>query len=46
MVFDIGEGREWKVGKRKSRSLLLEDGIGREGKQEGRGREERERKGG
>ena len=50
MVFDIGnvhvKGREWKVGKRRSRGLLLKDGIGRGGKQEGRGREEREKKGG
>jgi len=33
MVFDIGilhvKGREWKVGKRRSRGLLLKDGIGR-----------------
>jgi len=28
-----------------SRGLLLQDGIGREGKREGRGREEREMKG-
>ena len=43
MVFDIGnlhvKGREWKVGKGRSRSLLLKDGIGRGGKREGRGRE-------
>jgi len=49
MVFDIGnlhvKGREWKVGKGRSRSLLLKDGIGRGGKREGRGREEREKKG-
>jgi len=34
--------REWKVGKRRSRGLLLKDAIGRGGKREGRGREERE----
>jgi len=49
MVFDIGDlhvkGRECKVGKRRSRGLLLNDGIGREGKREGRGREERDKKG-
>ena len=48
MVSDIGnlhvKGREWKVGNWRSRSLLLEDGIGRGGKREGRGREEREKK--
>jgi len=48
MVFDIGDlhvkGREWKVGKGRSRGLLLKDGIGRGGKREGRGREEREKK--
>jgi len=48
MVFDIDnlhmKGREWKVGKGRSRSLLLKDRIGR-GKREGRGREEREKKG-
>jgi len=32
------------VGKRRSRGLLLKEGIGREGKREGRGREEREKK--
>jgi len=40
MVFDIGDlhlkGREWKVGKGKSRGLLLQDGIGRGWKREGR----------
>jgi len=40
MVFDIGDlhvkGREWKVGKRRSRGLLLKNGIGRGGKREGR----------
>ena len=44
MVFYIGDlhakGREWKVGKLRSRGLLLKDGIGRGGKREGRGREE------
>jgi len=49
MVFDIGDlhvkGREWKVGKWRSRGLLLKEGIGRGGKGEGRGREEREKKG-
>jgi len=49
MVFDIGNSHmkegEWKVGKRRSRGLLLEHGIGRGGKREGRGREEREKKG-
>jgi len=33
------------IGKRRSRSLLLKDWIGRGGKREGRGREEREKKG-
>ena len=50
MVFNIGDlhvkGREWNVGKGRSRGLLLKDGIGRGGKREERGREERERKGG
>jgi len=46
MVCDIGnlhvKGREWKVGeKRRRRGLLLKDEIGRGGKREGRGREER-----
>jgi len=40
VVFDIGnvhvQGREWKVGKGRSRGLLLKDGIGRGGKREGR----------
>ena len=49
MVFDIGnlhvKGREWKVGKGRNSGLLLKDGIGRGGKQEGRGREVREKKG-
>jgi len=49
MVFDIGDlhvkRREWKVGKGRTRGLLLKDGIGRGGKREGRGREEREKKG-
>jgi len=48
MVFDIGnfhvKRREWKVGKGRSRGLLLKDGIGRGGKRVGRGREEREKK--
>jgi len=34
------------VGKRRNRGLLLKEGIGMEGKREGRGREEREKKGG
>jgi len=49
MVFDIGylhvKVREWKVGEGRSRGLLLKDGIVRGGKREGRGREEREKKG-
>jgi len=49
VVFDIGnlhvKGREWKAGKGRSRGLLLKHGIGRGGKREGRGREEREKKG-
>jgi len=49
MVFDIGnlhvKGREWKVGKRRSRGLLVKDRIGRGGKREGRGKEDREKKG-
>ena len=49
IVFDIGnlhvKRREWKVGNGRSRGLLLKHGIGREGKREGRGREEREKKG-
>ena len=39
------KGREWTVGKGRSRGLLLKDGIGRGGKLEGRGREERKKKG-
>jgi len=49
MVFNIGDlhvkGREWNVGKGRSRGLLLKDGIGRGGKRKGRGRAEREKKG-
>jgi len=49
MVFDIGnlhvKGREWKIWKGRSRGLLIKDGIGRGWKHEGRGREEREKKG-
>jgi len=49
MIFDIGDlhvkGREWKVGKRRSRGLLLKDGIVRGGKREGRGRRRGRRKG-
>jgi len=49
MVFDIGDlhvkGRECKIGKGRSRGLLLKDRIGRGGKREGRGREETEKKG-
>jgi len=48
MVFDIGylhvKGREY-IWKRRSRGLLLKDGIGRGGKREGRGRDESEKKG-
>jgi len=44
MVFDISnlhvKEREWKVGKGRSKGLLLKYGIGRGGKREGR----RERK--
>jgi len=44
--FDLHvKGREWKVGKGRSRGLLLKHGMGRGGKREGRGREEREKKG-
>jgi len=47
MVFDIGDlhlkGMEWKVGKKKSRGLLLKGRIGRGRKREGRGREERKK---
>jgi len=35
------KGREWKVGKGRSRGLLLKDWIGTGGKREGREREER-----
>ena len=49
MVFDIGnlhvKGRNGSAGKGRSRGLLLKDWIGRGGKREGRGREERENKG-
>jgi len=49
MVFDIGnlhvKGMEWNVGKGRSRGLLVKDGIGMGGKREGKGREEREKKG-
>jgi len=49
MVFDIGDlhvkGREWKVRKRGNRGLLRKDGIEKGGKREGRGMEEREKKG-
>ena len=49
MVCNIGnlhvKGREWKVREERSRGLLLKDRIGRGGKREGRGREEREKKG-
>jgi len=49
MVFDIGnlhvKGRKWTVGKGRSRGLLLKDRIGRGGKREGRGREEKVKKG-
>jgi len=49
MSFYIGnlyvKGREWKVGKERSRGLLLKDWIGRGKKREGREREEREKKG-
>jgi len=37
--------REWKVGKERSRGLLLKDWIGRVGKREGRGSKERKKKG-
>jgi len=40
------KGRECKVEKRRSRSLLLKDGKGRGGKRERRGRERGRRKGG
>jgi len=49
MVFDIGnlhvKGMEWNVQKGRSRGLLPKDWIGRGKKREGRGREEREKKG-
>jgi len=49
MVFDIGnlhvKGREWKVGKWRSRGLFLKDWIDKGRKREWRGREEREKKG-
>jgi len=49
MVFDIGDlhvkGREWNVRKRGNRGLLRKDGIEKGGKREGRGMEEREKKG-
>jgi len=49
MSFDIGnlhmKRRKWKVGKGRSRGLLLKDWIGRGGKRKRRGREEREKKG-
>ena len=45
MVFDIGcLGRELKEGKGGVRGLLLNDGMGRGGKGEERGREERKEK--
>jgi len=50
MVFELGnlhvKGRKWKAGKVRSRGLLLKNGIRTGGKREGRGREEREKKGG
>jgi len=39
------KGREWKVGKGRSRGLLQTDRIGSGGKREGTGREEKEKKG-
>jgi len=49
MVFDISnlhvKGMKWNVGKGRSRGLILKDWIGRGKKREGRGREEREKKG-
>jgi len=49
MVFDIGnlhvKVMECKIGKGKGMGLLLKDWIGRGGKREGRGREDREKKG-
>ena len=48
MVFDIGnlhvKGREWKVGKGRSRGLILKDGIGSGGKRDRMRREKREEK--
>jgi len=49
MAFDIGnlhvKGRKWKIGKGRSRGLLLKDAIGREGNGKGeegrRGRRKR-----
>jgi len=38
------KGREWKVGKGRSRGLLQTGGMGRGGKRKGRGREEMEKK--
>jgi len=35
---------EWKLGKGRSRGILIKDGIRRGGKREGRRREERENK--
>jgi len=49
MVFDICnlqvKGREWEVGKGRSRGKFLKDRIGRGGKREVIGRDEREKKG-
>ena len=49
IVFYIGDlhvkAREWNVAKGRSRGLLIKDRIGRRSKREGRGREEREKKG-
>jgi len=48
MVFYIDnlhvKGREWKVGKGRSRGLFLKNGIRRGGKREGRGKEEMKKK--
>jgi len=50
MVFDNGNShvkrREWKVGKGRSRGLLLKDGIGMGGKREGQEGRRGRRKGG
>jgi len=50
MMFDIPDlhvkGREWKVGKGRSRGLLLKHRIGRGGKQEGEEGRRGRRKGG